>query len=150
MNRFLALILAGFALAGSGGSEFDDEANLDDSTARYLYKCPGMHRYVAGHDVPQDFWISLAGKKARRSDNKAGLASETDLIFDTGWSITSSGREYVRFKGVIGGIDQEIRVEPALRTGGYALRNGSKGGYGKIISRAGEGYDSWQGICFRQ
>ena len=147
MKKLLVILTA---LAACGGTEFDDAQNADDATAHYLYKCPGMHRYVRGTDIPQDFWVSLAGKKARRATDKASLAGETDLAFDAGWTITSSGRDYVRFKGVINGIDQEIRVEPALRTGGYALHNGSKGGYGKIISRAGEGYDSWSGICFRQ
>ena len=146
MRPLLALML----LAACGGTEFDGDATLDDATARYVYKCPGMHRYVGGTDVPADFWISLSSKKARDANDKGSLASATDLPFETGWSLTSSGREFVRYNGPVNGIQHEIRVEPALRTGGYALHNGSKGGYAKIIARAGEGYDSWFGICFRQ
>ena len=139
------------ALAACGGAEFDgQEASADDATARYAYKCPGMHRYVQGKDYPQDFWLRLAGTNARRETTEAGLATAGDLKFDSGWSITSSSREYVRYTGTVGGIAQEVRVEPALRKGGYALRNGSEGGYAKIIGRASNGYDIWSGICFRQ
>jgi hypothetical protein len=147
MNRSIACIL--LALAACGGTEIEAQ-NEDDATARYQYKCPGMHRYVRGNDIPQDFWLLLSGKKGRRAETAAAIKTETDLIYDDGWTLGSGSREYVRFKGPIGGIDQEIRVEPDLRKGGYNLLNGSMGGYAKIISRAGEGYDSWSGICFRQ
>ena len=143
MKRALAFVVL---LAACGGSEFSGDGDEADASARYNYKCPGMHRYVGGTDIPQDYWLTMSGSKARFADTRAGIATAADLAFDAGWSLNGM----VRFKATVNGIDRELRVEPQLRTGGYLLHNGSHGGYGKVIGRAGEGYDTWSGICFRQ
>ena len=79
------------------------------------------------------------------------MTTPANLAFDKTWhSPSSSAHDYVRYIGQVNGIDHELWVEPALRKGGYALHNGSKGGYAKVVQRAGEGYDSWVGVCFRE
>ena len=61
----------------------------------------------------------------------------------------SANAAYARYTGAAAGGSAAVLVEKKLRTGGYTLRSGDKGGYAKYTVRSSDGFDSLKFICRR-
>ena len=89
--------------------------------------------------------VRLAGTRA--SVTMAGVA--TSYTYDPSYRPRASNVGYVHFAGVSPpgtNNHSDLLVEKQLRTGGYALRTGGRGGYAKY-TQTGDGFASQKFIC---
>jgi hypothetical protein len=141
------------------GMESDHSLGADEigrteaaTTASYNYNC----RCVPGSTPRRSGCYSDWETMAVRLTPKRGTVSMAiwpnpiTLVYDSAYRGRGSNADYARYAAGGRGNQIALLVEKPLRTGGYTLRTGGKGGYAKITVSSNDGFDSQKFICRRR
>ena len=92
--------------------------------------------------------LTLAGTRA--TAKLASAAAPTAFTLDKTYRPRAGNASYLRYSSpASGGIQAALLVERELKSGGYALRTGGKGGYARYTVR-GDAFDNQKFICRRK
>ena len=149
-------LLAGVAGCGleSDHSLGPDEVGRTEAaaTASYKYNCRCVPGSTPRRSGCYGDWetMSLTLSAKRGTVTMAFWPVPVTFTYDSTYRGRGSNADYARYAAGGRGTQVALFVEKPLRTGGYTLRTGGKGGYAKITQSSNDGFDSQKFICRRR